>query len=784
MPLTLLDPRHALIRPFLMATRTEFGLQPKKRVTTYGKGSRRNTQSSGFEAFRNDKSSSSANNLQNPSAQSSTAAVPAHPKPTKKSEHLDHVYGFKVHPEPGRECRNIPAASSWDVPQKDEDTTRAKKRKLGGTSSSTTRKLDSSAYSPPSSPPSSPSLVQPQEKDTGLGASRHLGRLKAGSRAAQGNNTLPKDAAQAPSSQSPETLLDRNVVGSDYTQHAQQPIPFRLTKDGQAQPARPAKMGLAKTGLAETGPTSKAGTSKQAEPAVSTRRKKRLIDALVAQVEENSEEEPSSQDVEMTLVSSPPAPVLPSSPGPSLPDQPKPRTLTRQLAMPKKPGPKFTYSQQRTMLAEEPLFDPASLSSIEDQPEKAPFPGLGAMIKTSTLSSLSFIDEEDDTANSGAVRSLHELRQAGANSRFSDEMDDILDRIGSPTPKPSSLRRGALLELAEKMKDKSFRRQFRNHSRDGALFTKLGQETDIIAGFAILSIVTTLLSTSTSPHVIQKLQTQGIAQLLSLFLALTSDISAIGKERKRNVSKNGQSTLSAIKATILQLPIWEPMSPTILSPRTLALKAMDLILRQSTDLESEAAVFSPDVTDCLFSILSDFANPACWELPSRPESVDFYLALYLLETHSVSAMQSQLWSRWTSRYLPIVGDVLETALRRPADKMDDLESLALRLTLNTTNNNTEAPGMFVKRGILRDLAEAACKTFEVVLKSITDDSFMSKVLESLIFMLGVKINFCEHYTPAAQSLYEMEDDTSSPLNRLIRVFLDYHSTTSDVSHLW
>jgi hypothetical protein len=89
--------------------------------------------------------------------------------------------------------------------------------------------------------------------------------------------------------------------------------------------------------------------------------------------------------------------------------------------------------------------------------------------------------------------------------------------------------------------------------------------------------------------------------------------------------------------------------------------------------------------------------------------------------------------------------------------------------------------MFVNRGILRDLAEAACKTFEVVLKSITDDSFTSNVLESLIFMLGVMINFCEHYTPAAQNLYEMEDDNSSPLNRLIRVFLDYHSTTAEVS---
>ena len=230
--------------------------------------------------------------------------------------------------------------------------------------------------------------------------------------------------------------------------------------------------------------------------------------------------------------------------------------------------------------------------------------------------------------------------------------------------------------------------------------------------------------------------------------------------------------------------MWEPLSPSLLSPRTLALKTLDLILRHSTDPDTESAVFSPAVTDHLFSILSDFGNTACWAFPSQPESVDFYLALFLLETHSINAMQSRLGSRWTSQYLPIVADVLETALQRPIDKFDDLESLALRLTLNTTNNNPDAPGMFVRRGILRDLAEAACKTFEAVMKSITDDSFMSKVLDSLVFMLGVQINFCEHYTPAAQSLYEAQDDGSSPLNRLIRMFLDYHSTTSDVSTLF
>lgn len=746
-----------------MSARSESGAPPKRRVTTYGKGTRKNTPSSGLE----NESPAPLNRLRSPPVMNTTADGA---KPIKKLGQGGPLPRLKDRVKPAQEPRPVADASAWDAPDDEEEGARVKKRKLAKTPP-TVRKIQTPAYSPPTSPSSSPSSARTPERDASKTNPRRRGQPNPNGRVTKDISSLAKDTART-SLSSPKGPRGVNIGGDNA-----QRMPFRLNKDDQVRPAAPATV---------AGRVAKAATPRQSGASMPPRRKKRLIDALVAQVEESSGEDDDDppQDVVMTPVSSPPPQILPSTPGPSLTEPRPPRSLARQHSTAKKPGPKFTYSQQRTMLAEDPLMDTAGLGSIDEDPGKAPLLGLGAMIKSSTLSSFSFIDEEDDTVNTGAVRSLHELRQAGANSRFADEMDDILDRIGHPTPQPSSLRRGALLELAQKMREKAFRRQFRSHSGDGGLFNNLDKEVDVISGFAILSILATLLSTSTSPHVIQKLQTQGVDKLLSHLLTETSDISVIAKDRKRNVSKNGQSTLSAIKTDILQLPIWEPVSPTTLSPRTLALKGLDLILRQSTDLHGEAAVFSSTVTDHLFSILSGFANPACWEIPSQPEAVDFYLALYLLETHSVTAMQSQHGSRWTSEYLPIVADLLETALLRPADKFDHLENLALRLTLNTTNNNPDAPEMFVKRGILRDLAEAACKTFEVVLKSITDDSFMSRVLESLIFMIGVKINFCEHYTPAAQNLYEMEDNNSSPLNRLIRVFLDYHSTTADVSILF
>ncbi|KAG7289008.1 hypothetical protein NEMBOFW57_005369 [Staphylotrichum longicolle] len=438
------------------------------------------------------------------------------------------------------------------------------------------------------------------------------------------------------------------------------------------------------------------------------------------------------------------------------------------------------------MLADDddPLLGGGGFGDLGNGPAGGALFNLGRLTKSSTINTFSYLDEDDETVNTGAVRSIHELRQAGANSRFADEMDDILDRVGSPSAKPSSLRRGALLELAQKMKHKDFRQQFRNHSDGGSLFKSLADETDLVSGYAILAIVTTLLAATTSAHLIQQLRAQGLAALLSKHLDNTADITQIVKDRKQNVSRNAQLTMATIKSSLLELPAWKPVSPTSLSPRTLALKCLDLLMRQPTHTSAEDEVLSQEVTDRLFSILADgVPNSACWDFPNLQESCDFYLALYVLEGHSISAMQSRLGSLWTKQYAPIVADTLEVALGRPTDQLGDLESLTLRLSLNITNHNGEASRLFVDKGLLQGLAKSACSAFGMVLNSMKGDSFLSKVLESLIMMLGAMINFCVYYPPATRSLEEPGDGVGTPLNQLIRVFADNHSKTADADSM-
>ncbi|KAK3373976.1 hypothetical protein B0T24DRAFT_649706 [Lasiosphaeria ovina] len=751
-----------------MASTSDLGFPSKKRVTTYGKGARRKAQPASSDTPSNGGSTTES---------SSAPAIARRPGG-----------GRPMKPRVAPEAQSQPLPDIYGFDGSDEEEMRAKRRKLARAFSEKKEKSAAPYSTPDSSPSGAPSPVRRTNGDIPRSAPEE--QAPPAVKNTPEKDTEMRDVAsqQMPFSAKTSRALDNLSIGSKRVEKASDQIPIRLS---QISAPAPAPVSTSSSQPIPRKRPSPQAASRTKTSTVGAPRKKRLIDALAAQAADSStdeDEEPLPGESNVLRNREPPPFRSPSPP--SLSSLSKPNNPVRPVMATKKAGPKFTYSsQQRTMLADEDLLlggggGLAGLGGIDEEPSTAGLFSLGRLTKSSTINTFSFLDEDDETVNTGAVRSIHELRQAGANSRFADEMDDIMDRVGAPSAKPSSLRRGALLELAQKVKDKDFRLQFRNHSGDGGLFKSLGEEADLVSGYCISAILVTLFATSVSAHLVQQVRAQGLATLLCRLLAETTDITVLAKDRKQNVSRNGQTTLGTIKSPVLKLPIWEPLAPTDLSPRTLALKCLDLIMRQPHHAAGEAEVFTSSVTNKLFSILSAGAsNEACWDFPSKPESADFYLALYVLEGHSINVMQSHLGSRWTRDYAPIIADVLETALRRPAEKLGDVENLALRLTLNTTNNNSEASGLFVNKGLFRELTASACSAFEMVLNSMKVDAFLSKVHESLIMMLGVMINFCVYYPPASQSLEESGDATGSALNRLIRVFADNHSKTSDADSM-
>lgn len=788
----------------------DYDFPPKKRITTYGKAARRRAQGSSIGSLKSADSTtevSATSSVASTSHSGSPEPAPRPRPPTSSSTTKLTSTG----PEKGTSRRSRPAskagkeATSQPLPstvglgyglEEDEDTA-VKKRKLRRTYSEQDADSMDDLYAIPDSPPPrmrpafkrAPASIAEEvtPKPTRVAKRVDVARILGSPN--RDVDMEDADATETLFSAKTSRTLDRFSVSRESPPTPQREIPLRPSRGTSVAPLPPNRKRPSPPPL-----SSKMRSTMNPGP-----RKKRLIDALVEQAEsDGSEEEDSEAEEQQSSLQQLDAPTdsRPTDSRPTVvlnfrdstpPSTPKAASnAALSTASAKTTGPKFTYSERRTMLKEDAFLGGTGLGGIEEEPANGSIFDFGRLAPTST-SNFSFLDEDDETVNTGAVRSLHELRQAGANSRFADEIDDIMDRIGSPSAKMASLRRGALLELAQKLMKKQFRQQFRDHGDNGTLLRSVGEETDTISGYSILAILVTLLAASSSAHIVQQLRSHNFAALLARLLGEPADIAILAKDRKQNASRNAQNTLRIIKSSLLALPIWEPCSPTLLSPRTLALKCLDLIVLQPHHSSGESEIFSPAVTDVLFSILSTAAaSETPWDFPARQDSIDLYFALYMLESKSISAMQSSQGARWTRQYVPIAANLLEKALRTPVDKLSSLENLALRLALNTTNNNLGPARMFTDQGLLQELAVSACDAFDAVLNSMRAEAFLKDVYESLIMMLGVMVNFVVYYPPASRALeHDVEEGSGglSSLDRLIRIFADHHLKTSDADSI-
>ncbi|KAM3071971.1 hypothetical protein ACMFMF_007368 [Clarireedia jacksonii] len=445
-------------------------------------------------------------------------------------------------------------------------------------------------------------------------------------------------------------------------------------------------------------------------------------------------------------------------------------------------GPKFTYSRQRSMLAEEDLMEQLAFDMPLDTPQASQRQRnrRGSLPTLKPLSSFREEEEADDGVAGASIRTIHELRQAGANSRFADEIEDLLDRIAARAPKQLSMRRSGLLDLANKMKDKAFVRQFRSHGGEQRLFVDIGEEVDTISGSLLVSLVFPLLAEGSVPLLVGQLQKHNIANLLNRLLEVNKSIVAVAKERKTNMSKMAQSALSDYHDYIQQMSMWRELKPLEISPRTLALKCLELMVRQTREAGDASVIMSHELTSNLFEILKSSEDDISWDLPHKSEAIHYYLALSALESHSLVGGIAKDTSVWVRQYLPVIGQTLSTALKRPLESFGEQQILALRLTLNVTNNNTKACDAMADADLMSTMACVIVAKFRSMSSLWTEEEIVVAV-ENLILLLGAMINFAACSTKALEILDALSNAGPNPVDDLVQLFVDNREKTFEAA---
>ncbi|KAL3425627.1 rheb small monomeric gtpase [Phlyctema vagabunda] len=510
------------------------------------------------------------------------------------------------------------------------------------------------------------------------------------------------------------------------------------------------------------------------KPNLQTMPRRRLIDTLVEQTkfEEDSEEDeaPDSQPSEVESVKDDPAKlshdqfaeILSQALGQDSLSQPLPSSQTSQGV-----GPRVTYSRQRSMLAESDLLDQLSVDMPFQAASQSGKPRRGA-IPATTLSS--FQEDEEMLDLAPAVTSVHELRQAGANQRFLEEIEDLLDTIGKPVSPLSSMRRTGLSELSSRLKDKNFLRQFRDNGIEQRFFLHLGQEQDVVAGFYIITVLTLVLADASMPHLVTHIRRNGISRLLVRLIGAKDPISKTAKDRKSNMSKMALGLLSEHQKYFLTLPLWGDLKPLLLSPRTVALKCLELMVRQTREAGKADDIFSKEMTSILFDILKTVSDLNSVESLQSQGAVDFHLALSVLELHSIKAMTARDESIWISDYLPVVVNTVEILLVQTASEFATLRYMLLRLVVNVTNNDPKASEVFAKKEVLGILGQAIIAKFNKISEDLDEDE-LCEALGQLVVALGVMINLAESST-VRECFNGLCDEPHDPLVPMVQLFMD------------
>ncbi|CAH0024043.1 unnamed protein product [Clonostachys rhizophaga] len=516
-----------------------------------------------------------------------------------------------------------------------------------------------------------------------------------------------------------------------------------------------------------------ANATKKLEPPKPQARKPRLIDRLASQAEEESDSETddsraSEDDRDRTPRHRSQTPASQRASTAMEWSQSRPE----QTKTPASKKIKHTYSQARSIREDtQQGDDPYGLSADAQLDSLLSSPPINASNPPFSLPADDFdLDDDEDDCPKSAIKSIHELRRAGANNRFADEMEDLLSRIGAPARDQVSMRRNSLLELAQKLQRDDFAAQFRDHAARDTIAKGIGKETDIISGFAFTSSLVLFLSSNNAPHLLRRLVEERVGKMLSELLRIRDDITVLAAQRAMNVSKAGLASLRGVKSFLLRKPLWLQQRPSSLSPRTMALQLLSILHRYL-----ETRYLEQVIQDSEYELQKIIASEDLYDLEEDEveveEDTDTALVIVILESRSGAGIEATEGTQKMARASKI-SQFLQKTLENWPKEQGEAVTTTLKLVINTTNVEDGAKA-FGNTRTLQHLSRCICEGIRQVQEAVEKNTFQAGLYNELLLVLGVTINILEHHKPSRALI----DQTS--LERLAALYMGNHESIDD-----
>lgn len=467
-------------------------------------------------------------------------------------------------------------------------------------------------------------------------------------------------------------------------------------------------------------------------------RSSRLIDSLKASAPaiEEEEEEEEEDDVDTAMESSPEPAAMHTPPA-------------RRGASIRTTSTKVTYAQQRTFLKEkndEEMYDMLA-DELSQQTS-----GYGSQGQNNILD-----ESESEDSQEAAPRGVHDLRAAGAKRRLLDELDHLIEDVQGTAVKSVSARRSALMEVTEKMMDPGAAKILLDSGKDLRMVESMDDMTDVTFTFLAATTIALLSDAGATLDTLDRIHGSKMFGRIVSMLSLNKDISKVVKERRSNMSKVAQSSMIDFRDTIFKSSLFHGVTPTTLSPQLMAIRCLDSLVRKVREQDSRATLLDGKVVERLIYIAqSNIAHELADVAFLEP-------IISLLEAHTLSRSAG-----WSLEAIGLFAHVLPTIFGATDPSLQHSKFLALRLSLNLTNENHAASDIFAIPSLTRSLVHFIHEQCATLRTKVASEVHAVNI-DNTILALGVMINLTEFSDKVRLSVL---DGGHELLTQAVEIFLE------------
>jgi hypothetical protein len=449
-------------------------------------------------------------------------------------------------------------------------------------------------------------------------------------------------------------------------------------------------------------------------------------------------------------------------------------------------GPKVTYAKQRSHLSDmvfEDLSDfavPSIAHLVEpvNSTQASVNPSLGSQGSQDGPK-----DEED--AGGGAIRSIHELRLAGENSRFHGNLDSIFEDLEAAGRTGKSRRLRGLMQLSEKFLEPTFCQRFVENGMHQRLANHAFNGTDVLSSM-LTSCALSILLSSCKPSLKMLQQVfdtvmHSSAPLLKETREWSKFVRAIAKDRKQNLSGAMCKDVIEFQQPVLASRMWATEKPTDLSPRLIALRAIELVIRGIRELKDFETSLPRPLFVQLVEVLEGILQSDSTSLAVPESALTLESAISVLEFSVLSHKLLEGGYNEAAKRLYVLGPLLTEAGGMLRERRSKIQLLVLRLIISVTNNNVELCESLGQSTLIPAIS-AIVKTNFLELAEYADSGkeLDESKLESVILALGSLINFAECSHSSRLSMNTKDDAGESTVEWLVVAFTRRAGKVSEV----